>query len=84
MSICFISPHLDDVVLSCSNKIIQLQNQGFEVIIITIFTGYVKGTSLNIFTDMATRKSEDIKAMEILGLKYYHLNFYDNIFEKKK
>ena len=83
MSICFISPHLDDVALSCCNKINQFKRQGFKVIVITVFTGHLEGTPINIFTDMDTRIAEDKKAMEILDVTYFHLGFLDSIYQKK-
>jgi LmbE family N-acetylglucosaminyl deacetylase len=71
----FISPHLDDVVLSCSGLLINERLAGKKILVATIFS---RGD------DTAERKrqyekrlQEDKLAMELLGLDYRWLDFPD-------
>lgn len=84
----FVSPHLDDAVLSCANLMLKLRNK--DVRIITVFTqggnnsltpqakSFLKATGYNnpekLFAD---RKIEDAKAAKMLNAKYQYLEFTD-------
>lgn len=89
-SFVFISPHLDDVVLSCSQLILYLTNLGKKVIVVTLFTRAQTDTispqanrllhgcnyknSEKLYFDL---RSEDKKALEYLGAESMHLGFID-------
>ena len=89
-----ISPHLDDAVLSCGELIKHLVSSRETVLVATIFTGFpppddlsdaAKQYHLNCFLgddSMLDRRSEDYKAMEYLGCKYKHLNYYECLYRK--
>jgi LmbE family N-acetylglucosaminyl deacetylase len=72
----FLSPHLDDVVLSCALRIIKERREGADIQVATIFT---KAMSILPGLDLYNgRHSEDKKALSILGIsKYKQLNFCD-------
>lgn len=64
----FISPHLDDAILSAGGLIHYLKDKG-KVKIITVFT---KGDEI-----FSKRKIEDINVCQYLGIGYLHLGFID-------
>jgi len=78
-SALFISPHLDDAVFSCGATISRLVESGFDVTVLTVFTGNVawpKGFALECQTSkgiapdadyMALRRAEDEAALKVLG-----------------
>jgi LmbE family N-acetylglucosaminyl deacetylase len=68
MDIYFISPHLDDAILSAGALIYELKNQG-RIKIITVFT---KGDEL-----FLKRKIEDKNVCHYLDIDYLHLDFID-------
>jgi SAM-dependent methyltransferase len=86
----FLSPHLDDAVLSCGNLILKLKLLKKKVSIITVFTEassktqtpqanrYLHGCKyknpIKLFSD---RRKEDVKANKLLGTPYKHLGFTD-------
>lgn len=90
----FISPHLDDAVLSCGELLKQLILERENVSVITIFTGYPAANELSsaakkyhsncLLGDdaMDVRKVEDQKAMKFLGCNYKHLNYYECLYRK--
>lgn len=93
----FLSPHLDDAVLSCGQKIHSLVRARQEVIVITIFTQfsgfpvslqtyrkYVIASGffrINVFN--RSRLIEDKRALSVLKAKWMHLGFLDGGFRKK-
>lgn len=71
----FISPHLDDVVFSCSGLIINERLARKKILVATIFS---KGDdTAERRRDYERRYAEDTKAMELLGLEYRWLDFPD-------
>lgn len=93
----FISPHLDDVVLSCADFIIDLKEEKGKILVITVFTDFgLPSSSLRqklwleryCYSDFDhfshQRKNEDIKAMNALGIPYIHLNFVEATFRTKE
>lgn len=90
----FISPHLDDAVLSAGDLIVKLLKSGEKIRIITVFTDFGKGpmhwsARRYVFDSGALTASgfkrlrllEDKRAMEKLGVNDYHyLNFTDAYF----
>lgn len=85
----FLSPHLDDAILSCGNLIARLSSKGKKIIVITVFTGTSKVASpqatdfvkicgyTNAKKLFQIRKLEDINACKILGTHYVHLKYID-------
>ena len=72
--ILFISPHLDDIVYSCS-QMIREKVKNNKILVITIFTHYPDNNSNNPFLNGDGRIKEDKKAMESLGVDYMHLHY---------
>jgi LmbE family N-acetylglucosaminyl deacetylase len=95
-NIVFLSPHLDDAVLSCAQIILNLISQGKKVSIVTVFTRSDPGikskfikkylkickfrSSKSLFDK---RRVEDIKVCERVGCKYVHLRYIDAAWRKK-
>lgn len=65
----YISPHFDDVVLSCAGKIQQDLQAGIEVIVVTVFSKGDRSYKL--------RQEENEKALAVLGVKGLELGFTD-------
>lgn len=64
----YVSPHLDDVALSCAGHVLEDVERGDRVVIATVFSdgdGY------------AARRREDDRAMAILGAEPIHLGLRD-------
>ncbi|HEX5417103.1 MAG TPA: PIG-L family deacetylase [Chloroflexota bacterium] len=85
----FVSPHFDDVALSCGGAV-ALEARDGDAVIVTVFAGDPKG-GLNAFArfqherwghDDAVdeRRREDRKAREILGADYRWLDYPDAIY----
>jgi LmbE family N-acetylglucosaminyl deacetylase len=78
----YISPHLDDVALSCSGTIVQQKAQGLNILIVTVFAGDPKPTFspfVQAFhrawqaaetTPYRVRRAEERKAMAILAVDF--------------
>ena len=91
----FISPHLDDAVLSCGGIIHFLVNEGHQVDIWTIFSGDPEDQN---FSDFAknlhkrwklenqnpsdARRLEDDNACLVLGTKFIHFPYQDCIYRE--
>jgi len=89
----FISPHLDDVILSCGALIYSLKKQN-DINIISIFTkplikkkyskeakNFLKKTGFSEFKSLFfERRKEDNKLCAYLKINYFHLGFYEYIF----
>lgn len=94
--IAVISPHLDDAVLSCCDHIRAWRREGAHVEVVTVFTSYL-GPAVSDFQrhymDLAgipsaealerQRKDEDVRAMEMLGAAWRHLDFTDAAFRSE-
>lgn len=90
----FVSPHLDDAVLSAGDLIVRLLKSGEKIRIITVFTDFGTGPmhwsarryvfdsgALTIHQFKKIRFSEDRLAMEKLGMRdYRYLDFTDAYF----
>lgn len=97
MQYIFISPHLDDVALSCGGIIQTLCSNGHEVSIWTVFAGIPENI---IYTDFAeslhlrwkltnknpilSRQKEDQKACQILGTNCKYFHFLDCIYRENE
>ncbi len=82
----YVSPHLDDVVLSCAGRILQQKNQGETVLIVTAFTGdtqkawshlHLKSHNL---PNMEQRRAEERRAMDYLGVDHLLLGYPEVLF----
>jgi len=90
----YLSPHLDDVVLSCGGTLYTQSQQGQKVQVVTFFAGSPPRTDLTPFTKelqerwgnakepMAIRRQEDRAALTILGAQPCHLSFLDCVYRQ--
>jgi len=91
----YISPHLDDVVLSCGGTVSQQTAAGETVLVITAFAGDpAPGSSLSPFAQQlhtrwdtpedaaATRRQEDLAALQLLGAAGEHWSYADCIYRQ--
>ena len=88
----YLSPHLDDVALSCGGQIYQQTAMGKSVLIVTSMAGdpplaqfstYIQSLHerWELATDAAAaRRAEDLAACQILGADAYHLTIPDCIY----
>jgi len=70
-ALLFISPHLDDAILSCGSYMEQQSDQGHSILVATIFS---KG---NDNSNHNERRLHDKNSMKIVGATALHLNFTD-------
>ena len=92
VSITYLSPHLDDAVLSCGGLIRQQVLNGARVTVITIFAGQPIHHELSPFAAslharwgseaemVSERRREDQAAIESLGARTCHLDYVDAIY----
>ena len=90
----FLSPHLDDAVLSCGAYISKLLKEGESVKVITLFTGCPPedeiSTAAKRFHEecgvgpepIKFRCEEDVAAMRYLGCEFRHAGFYECLYRK--
>jgi len=89
----FLSPHFDDVILSCGGLVWDLVNQGDQVEIWTIMAGYPSDEDYSAFAQqnhllwgktgvdaITMRRQEDIHACQVLGAKPRHFDWMDVIY----
>lgn len=92
----FLSPHLDDVVLSCASFITSLIKKKHNVLVLSIFTkstaekntkftkNYLKKSGFtNEINFFRFRHKEDKKALNFLKCQFKHLNFTDAAWRQK-
>lgn len=93
----FVSPHLDDAVLSCGNLMAHLKGK-IKMSVITIFTEAGEGTQETLSAKMflkqcgirnakelfIKRKEEDKRVLALLGASYKHLGYRDALWRKKQ
>ena len=80
----YFSPHLDDVVLSCAGRIARQTGAGRAVLVVTVFAGSGGGATrpppaFAPFQDIASRRHEDRRALDVVGADHCWLNFPDAI-----
>ena len=92
MSIIYLSPHLDDVALSCGGLIWEQTQSGDSVEIWTICAGDPPQDRLSPFAEelhqrwrvghnaVDIRREEDIHSCRLLGAKYRHFEVPDAIY----
>jgi len=90
----FLSPHLDDVVLSCGGFVSQLTEAGLSVLVATLFAGDPLHGPLSKLARkahelwglgdqaMRVRRDEDSRACNELGADYIHLGLVDCIYRR--
>lgn len=90
----FISPHLDDVVLSCSGAICALREQEERVLVLTLFAGDPQPPFSPLAQSFhhlwqapddapyATRKAEERQAMALLGTDYAWLGWLEVLYRQ--
>ncbi|HLF26646.1 MAG TPA: PIG-L family deacetylase [Anaerolineae bacterium] len=87
----FLSPHLDDVALSCGGMLHQLVQSGQTVQVITVFAGDPPSAPLTPFahrlherwqTDPVGRRAEDIEALRCLGAEGTHWPYPDAVYRR--
>ena len=88
----YLSPHLDDAVLSCGGTIHQRAADGAQVEVVTLFAGEFTGRELSPFAllqhkywghparPMLLRRAEDSAALALLGAEAQHLNYLDAVY----
>jgi len=92
-SAIYVSPHLDDVVLSCGGRIWQQVNAGERVLVVTVFAGApAPGAPLSPFARSlhqrwghladagSVRQAEDRAALAVLGADAHHWPYTDCIY----
>lgn len=90
--VIYLSPHLDDAVLSCGGLIHRQAQAGASILVVTIFAGSPARNVLSPFAvelharwghpanAVAVRTQEDHRAMRLLGAEYLHLEYPDAIY----
>ena len=88
----YLSPHLDDAVMSCGGIIHQQAANGDQVQVITIFAGEYRGGTPSPFAlvqhaywgnpprPMPLRRAEDTAALMLLGADAVHLDYLDAVY----
>jgi LmbE family N-acetylglucosaminyl deacetylase len=88
----YLSPHLDDAVLSCGGAIHRHKTAGKEVQVVTIFAGEPQGEGISPFAalqhsywgnppqPMPLRRAEDAAALSLLASQMQHLDYLDAIY----
>jgi LmbE family N-acetylglucosaminyl deacetylase len=92
MRTVYLSPHLDDAVLSCGGAIHQQRAAGHAVLVITIFAGQPAASELSPFAllqhhywgnpaqPLALRRAEDAAALAYLDSEAMHLEYLDCVY----
>jgi LmbE family N-acetylglucosaminyl deacetylase len=94
----YISPHLDDAVLSAGGLIYEQSNSGIPVEIWTMMCGIPQEEELSIFAQVVQhqwgassaaeannlRRQEDMMAASIVGAKAFHFDFLDCIYRRSR
>jgi LmbE family N-acetylglucosaminyl deacetylase len=90
----YLSPHLDDAVLSCGGTIYAQTRRGERVLVVTVFAGSPPNVDLTPFTrelrerwggasdPFAARRAEDRAATASLGAEALHLSYLDCVYRQ--
>jgi len=98
MRTIYISPHLDDAILSAGGLIYELARAGSDVEIWTMMCGFPPDAELSPFAQVLhyqwgipaaadvvrARRKEDLNATKIVGAKSVHFDFLDCIYRRGK
>jgi LmbE family N-acetylglucosaminyl deacetylase len=89
----YLSPHLDDVALSCGGQVYQQSSAGQTVVVVTLCAGLPATENTSPFAEslharwqvppaqaMTTRRAEDLAALAQLGAAGLHLDVPDCIY----
>jgi LmbE family N-acetylglucosaminyl deacetylase len=88
----YLSPHLDDAVLSCGGSIHRHTARGEPVRVVTVLSAEFAGENLSDFAlfqhrlwgeppqPMALRRAEDVAALATLGAEVEHLSYLDAVY----
>ena len=89
----FLSPHLDDVALSCGGQIHRYVREGQKILIVTVFAAPpTKDTPLSTLAEelhgiwnleenvVDIRRQEDVKACSVLGADYEQWDYLDALY----
>jgi LmbE family N-acetylglucosaminyl deacetylase len=88
----YLSPHLDDAVLSCGGTIHRRAADGAQVEVLTLFAGEFTGHEISSFAllqhqywgnpprPMLLRRAEDSAALALLGAEAQYLDYLDAIY----
>ena len=91
-NVMYLSPHLDDAVLSCGGLIHRQTNSGTAVLVVTVFAGAPSGSELSDFAaalqadwghlsdPVSVRRQEDEQATRLLGAAHLHLDYPDAVY----
>lgn len=95
MKYIYLSPHLDDAALSCGGLIWDQVHAGESVEVWNIFAGNPPPGEFSLYAQVhhkiwgltakeaiASRRNEDVKAMDLLGVKARYYDFPDAIYRK--
>jgi len=89
-----LSPHLDDVVLSCGGIVHRLARGGARVLVVTFFAGSPSDDAITPFAlelkerwgnaedPVAVRREEDMEAVRAIGAQALHLPFLDCVYRQ--
>jgi LmbE family N-acetylglucosaminyl deacetylase len=92
----FISPHLDDVAMSCAGRVLHLVRHASQVTVLTVFAGDPPPGKLSPHAEwfhaicgldvnpVGARRAEDLHAMRILGAQPVHLSLPDHMYRPSK
>lgn len=93
----YLSPHLDDAVLSCGGLIHRQTRAGQPALVVTLFSGQpAADAALSAFAQsqhrrwgspdnvMAVRWAEDRAALKVLGADYVRINYRDCIYRGRE
>ena len=83
----YISPHMDDAVLSCGGRIAMQVSRGEKVLVVTVFSGVdqaradstMPGIPLGGLSEL--RRNDEI-ALDRLGVDHLRLDYHDGVFRQ--
>lgn len=90
----YLSPHLDDAVLSCGGRIWQQARGGESPVVVTVFAGAPDPTSFSPYAQelhqrwghpteaIEQRQREDREALALLGARAVHWDYQDCIYRR--
>lgn len=90
----FVSPHLDDVAISCGGRIRTFVDHRMPVMVLTVFAGDPPSSRLSPLAEwfhalcelgddpVGTRRNEDVTAMSVLGAQVRHLRLPDSMYRE--
>lgn len=92
----YISPHLDDVALSCSGTICQQKKRGLNILVVTVFAGdpqppfsqfvqaFHRAWQASEVAPYKIRKDEERKAMAVLGVNYAWFDWLEILYRDQE